>query len=336
MGRQAPSDEIAWLVRQGAGDALLPVSNRMSADDSHWRATIDRIEVGPGIRVHLTRAMVHRPLTVEAAQRDPGIWLLAQMSLRGRLAIRFADGAGVDIGPENAAFFRPVDRSASLTPAPGRSLRLVGYMVRDDRLLSMFGDAIPAVLKPLLAADPAASAIVPVPCDTTLRRLAATLFTNPLRGPMRSLFIEGIVLQFLALQAASATKGASASLSREEAARLHLARDRLLADMRNPPSAADLAGEGGLSEAALNQGFRRLFGGTVYEVLRDHRLDHARIALETTDIPVKQIAHGVGYNHVTNFINAFTRRYGAPPRRYARGQDGASAANGSGDRVSGG
>jgi AraC-like DNA-binding protein len=135
---------------------------------------------------------------------------------------------------------------------------------------------------------------------------------------MRALFIEGIVLQFLALKSASAAAGSAALLSRGERVGLHRARDALLADMRNPPGVTELAGLAGLSEAALNQGFRRLFGGTVYEVLRDHRLDHARIALETTGIPVKQIAHGVGYNHVTNFINAFTRRYGAPPRRYAR------------------
>jgi hypothetical protein len=133
------------------------------------------------VRVHLTRAMVHRPLTVEAAQRDPGVWLLAHMSVRGRLAIRFADGIGVDIGPEHAAFFRPVDRSASLTPAPGRSLRLVSYMVREDRLASMFGAGVPDVLRPLLVPEVTESAVVPVPFDATLRRLAATLFTNPLR-----------------------------------------------------------------------------------------------------------------------------------------------------------
>jgi len=32
---------------------------------------------------------------------------------------------------------------------------------------------------------------------------------------------------------------------------------------------------------------------------------------------MKQVAFRVGYDHVTNFINAFTARFGAPPRRYA-------------------
>jgi len=33
---------------------------------------------------------------------------------------------------------------------------------------------------------------------------------------------------------------------------------------------------------------------------------------------MKAIAYRVGYNHVTNFISAFTRRYGVPPREYLR------------------
>ena len=31
--------------------------------------------------------------------------------------------------------------------------------------------------------------------------------------------------------------------------------------------------------------------------------------------PLKQVAFRVGYNHVSNFINAFTARYGEPPGR---------------------
>ena len=38
--------------------------------------------------------------------------------------------------------------------------------------------------------------------------------------------------------------------------------------------------------------------------------------LETEDVPIKDIAFRVGYRHVTNFITAFTARYGAPPRQY--------------------
>jgi AraC-like DNA-binding protein len=59
-----------------------------------------------------------------------------------------------------------------------------------------------------------------------------------------------------------------------------------------------------------------LFGTTVFETLRNERLAHAQMALQSETASLKEIAFRVGCNHVPNFITAFTRRYGAPPRQY--------------------
>ena len=69
-------------------------------------------------------------------------------------------------------------------------------------------------------------------------------------------------------------------------------------------------------------GFRRLFGATAFELLRNERLAHAEVALHEPHASLKEIAFRVGYNHVNNFINAFARRYGAPPRQHAEGRRG--------------
>ena len=45
------------------------------------------------------------------------------------------------------------------------------------------------------------------------------------------------------------------------------------------PTLDELALAVGLNEKRLNAGFRALFGATVFEVLRNERLDHARIAI---------------------------------------------------------
>jgi AraC-like DNA-binding protein len=66
----------------------------------------------------------------------------------------------------------------------------------------------------------------------------------------------------------------------------------------------------------LNAGFRAVFGSTVFEALRNERLEHARLALETGGVSLEEAAFRVGYNHPTNFINAFSARYGASPGRY--------------------
>jgi AraC-like DNA-binding protein len=314
---------IDWLLREGAAEAAVRVSERIVFNDDHWRATIERLDVSAGIRVYLTRAEVRRPLTLEPRQQDDDLWLMGHVAVKGRVSVALADGQSVELGPERAALYRPADRRATFTPAPGRSLRLVSYMVRADRLRHIFGEPLPDLLQPLMRETFATSDVLAISVGPPVARLVASLFASPLQGPLRDIFVEGVVLQLLAMKTAQAAAHAiPGAPSETESARLEEARGRLLADMRNPPNAGDLAIAAGMSETALNAGFRALFGGTVFEVLRDERLEHARIAIETTDRPIKQIAHGVGYGHVTNFINAFTRRYGKPPVRYMRERAG--------------
>jgi AraC-like DNA-binding protein len=133
--------------------------------------------------------------------------------------------------------------------------------------------------------------------------------------------MEGAVFQLLALHAAalgSRPSAAAPPLTRRERQKIREARERLLADMRNPPTLGALAAQVSLSEKKLNAGFRAQFGATVYETLRNERLEHARLALADGRLTLTEAARRVGYNHVTNFVSAFTARYGAPPRRYLR------------------
>lgn len=74
----------------------------------------------------------------------------------------------------------------------------------------------------------------------------------------------------------------------------------------------------GLSEKRLNAGFRLLFGATVFETLRNRRLEQARQVLDEGGVILKEIAFRVGYDHVSNFIHAFRARYDATPLQYLR------------------
>jgi AraC-like DNA-binding protein len=98
-------------------------------------------------------------------------------------------------------------------------------------------------------------------------------------------------------------------------------RSALHDEQSRPPALGELAVAVGLSEKRLNTGFRLLFGATVFETLRNERLEHARIVLRSGEATLKEVAFRVGYNYVTNFVNAFTQRYGAPPRQYVEHAD---------------
>lgn len=162
--------------------------------------------------------------------------------------------------------------------------------------------------------------IQPFHVNHEMRRLINAAVFSDLNGPLRQLQLEGIAIQLIAHQLHAIQEGKKplsldVKLSSKEKKRLEEARELLLDDLRDPPTLAAMARSVDLSEKKLSIGFKLLFGETPFELLRRQRLEVARQAL-TEDVPLKQIAHRVGYNHVTNFINAFTKHFGKPPRQY--------------------
>jgi AraC-like DNA-binding protein len=315
--------KVDWLLREGEAERPVATGRLIEIDDDHWRATIERIDIGSGMRVFLATADVRRALSLEPHHSEPEPWLVSDIAVKGSVSLALSDGQNAQITSDQSVLFRPADRRAEFTPAARQSLQLAGYMLRADRVSGMFDGNVPKAILPLIERAPAASQLVKVPTAGRIRRLAASLFSRDLRGPLRIVFMEGIVLQLFALQAGAEAaslrrRDLRAPAGRERAAIL-AARERLLADMRNPPTLGELAAAAGMTAKALNAGFRALFGATIFEILRNERLEHARIAIEREDVPVKQVAHRVGYNHVTNFIRAFTARFGAPPGQHGRG-----------------
>lgn len=69
----------------------------------------------------------------------------------------------------------------------------------------------------------------------------------------------------------------------------------------------------GLSESVLQRRFKQSTGITVFEYLRERRLDVARRALMKRSMSISEAAWMAGFNHVSNFTTAFKRRYGVTP-----------------------
>lgn len=308
---------VEWLIRDDDVERAVPVSDRMAIDDDCWRATIERFEPAEGIWVFLSTADVYRDVTFDTHQATPEVRLLSQIPARGAARLAFDDGVSVDLCPSRSVLFLPAARRGVFTLSPQRALSHAGLSIAAERVRQIFGEELPDEIAQLIG-DHGRTRLIETPTGAAMRRLAASLFAETLRGPLRMIFMEGVALQILAMQAAAARSERRTAPGRRQPPRwlFEAARERLLADMTAPPSLVALAASAGITDKMLNAGFRRYFGGTVYSVLRDERLEHARIALETTDAPIKQIAHRVGYSHVSNFTTAFAARYGAPPARY--------------------
>lgn len=95
-------------------------------------------------------------------------------------------------------------------------------------------------------------------------------------------------------------------------ARMIRVRDRMLAEPDADYSLAMLATDAGVSVTVLKEQFRAVFGRSVFDTLRDIRLDRARSLIEG-GWSVSQAAAYVGYRHPGNFSTAFRRRFGHAP-----------------------
>ncbi len=308
---------VEWLLRE-ATKTPLQVGEFTRVDDAHWSAVIERLEIGPGLRVILTAAQVHRPLTVEPRNNETESTMGSHVVVSGRMTLALPDGPKSRIATDRAILLRTPERAARFRLATPQRLRASAFVLQLDRLLRLFDGNPPQVLRPLIEPQVSQSRIVAMPATRRIRDLGAALFAPGLNGALRRLYQEGVVLQLLAAQVAAVARKPDArrnGLTARERTAVLEARERLLADMRAPPGLGELAAAVGLTEKRLNAGFRALFGGTAFETLRNERLEHARIALEA-GASLKEIAFRVGYNHTTNFISAFAARYGAPPARY--------------------
>ena len=89
-----------------------------------------------------------------------------------------------------------------------------------------------------------------------------------------------------------------------------------LVTSQSPRSVRDLAREVRLSPTHLQRLFKRQTGVHLSDLLAAHRLQRAAHLLLSTNLPIKQIAYAVGYEHQSSFVRAFERRFNQAPSFY--------------------
>jgi AraC-like DNA-binding protein len=88
---------------------------------------------------------------------------------------------------------------------------------------------------------------------------------------------------------------------------------------QNPPSLRELSLMVGTNECTLKNGFKMLFGTTVFGYLFDCRMKLAGQYLSDTDKTIQEIASLVGYEHQSHFSTAFKRKFCVSPQQYRAG-----------------
>ena len=97
--------------------------------------------------------------------------------------------------------------------------------------------------------------------------------------------------------------------------RLRRASDMIEAHLAEDLSLADLATTAGMSATHFAKAFKKAVGQSPLQYVIGQRLDRARILLQTTGLPVTEIAHRVGYNDTARLVSISSVGLGHPPPR---------------------
>ncbi|AFY34377.1 AraC family transcriptional regulator [Calothrix sp. PCC 7507] len=225
---------------------------------------------------------------------------------------------------ENYLFFLPGTREIEVHPTgllQNIRIRVESHLLRT--LTTGQENSLPDLLKPFMEADSVPLFHQDIGKMTSAMHLAVRQIMHcPYQGMMRRVYLEAKTLELIALQFSQLveteqpTRYQYVSLKRDECDRIYQAREILINNLHNPPSLITLAQQVGLNERKLKQGFRHVFGNTVFGYLHDYQMQQAQRLLLEEKMTVAGVAARVGYASPTAFCAAFRRKFGINPKAY--------------------
>ncbi|MBU3820725.1 AraC family transcriptional regulator [Flavobacteriaceae bacterium XHP0103] len=98
--------------------------------------------------------------------------------------------------------------------------------------------------------------------------------------------------------------------------KIRKAKEIIIAKMAEPPTLQELSDEVGLNLKKLKEGFKQIYGDSVFSFLFDYKMEVARKLLESGENNVNEVGLKVGYSTASHFIAAFKKKYGTTPKKY--------------------
>jgi AraC-like DNA-binding protein len=144
-----------------------------------------------------------------------------------------------------------------------------------------------------------------------------------LHPSIKELYIKGKVYELISLYF---NKGSEADIEQcpflvdeDNVRRIRKAKEIMINRMAEPPTLKELSDEIGLSLKKLKEGFKQIYGDSVFSFLFDYKMEYARKMLETGQHNVNEVGLKVGYSTSSHFIAAFKKKYGTTPKKYLMG-----------------
>jgi AraC-like DNA-binding protein len=319
MTLELGADTVLELLGEAAATATSVASTRQ------WparvgRGTFDRTQIRPGMVLYVLDLAPAGEILMHATPEDG--YLEYGISLGGHTVgtiAGFSDPIRVGDG-QRSAVVAPRRSRATARFVPRYPVVNLSICFTAPALTDLISTPESFRAERWLNALESDRPLVETPEPLTLGQglIARQILACPYSGNARRLFLESKVLELLAAEIAPPVPPGHQNGLAAEDSRIRTAACILLSRLEDPPGLRGLAREVGTNEFNLKQGFRRVFGTTVFGYLRAHRLQLALQLLADSQISVEEVASRVGYACPSRFASAFRRQFATTPSAFRR------------------
>ena len=135
-------------------------------------------------------------------------------------------------------------------------------------------------------------------------------------GNFKKLFLEAKIIELFLLQVEQSdalSRNNHFNISNSDKEKLYEAKNFLEENLFERFSLLDISRKTGLNDYKLKNGFKKLFGTTVFGYLNDIRMEYAKHLIMDGDKTVAEVSDILGYSASHHFSNAFKKKFGYLP-----------------------
>lgn len=254
------------------------------------------------------------------AEDDFSSALSSSMHVVGRCSYVAPDGSEIKIDSKHATLHRVRDVHTKILIPGNQVIKHIGVSCQLDSLYDMLDSRLPGALKRFDNFDDEQFISAQVPITTRFRKLLTQAFTTQASNPIHKIKLESLALAIYAevlesyatLQKNDKSKVAATPW---ELNLLEEVNDHIKNNLNQPLGTEMLADQFLLSPKRLASLYKDQFDCSIREAIKSERMKRAFTLINDNGLTVKESAHLVGYNHVSNFTKAYRDFHGETPGR---------------------
>lgn len=239
--------------------------------------------------------------------KEQNDWLRLEVSISGNVIFLGKDGETTQLNPGQYHLTRQTLYASDFQSEESTHSLVIYY---SDLLLEGIG-SIQAIVE-----------CPPRPTAHEIMDMVHEMMKCPYNEDTRSFYYANKVREILFSHAVSLPVALPGELSKDQVAAMYEA-DRIMANnLDGQITIPELARKLGTNFVTLKKNYEKVFGIGIFPRMMQRKMEHIQRLLESTNLPLKEIADQAGYQTLPGFINAFRKRFNITPKEWRKKRRG--------------